>query len=85
MVAAVTQGPIIRSRANPELKRIAAARGGKSGELLVLEGDRLVDDALAAGLAFDAVFVAEERPERAAELAARGAPVKSVAASCSAA
>lgn len=79
MVAAVTQGPIIRSRANPELKRIAAARGGKSGELLVLEGDRLVDDALASGLAFDAVFVAEGRPERAAELAARGAPVKSVA------
>jgi TrmH family RNA methyltransferase len=78
MVALVFPRPIIRSRANTELKRIAAARRGKPSDVLVLEGDRLVDDALASGLELGVAFVAEGRPERAAALAARGVPVRSV-------
>jgi TrmH family RNA methyltransferase len=68
----------IRSRANPLLKRVGAVLAGKDRERLVLEGDRLVDDALGAGLELELALVAEERAERAAWLAARGAPVRLV-------
>ncbi|MBK7878469.1 MAG: RNA methyltransferase [Planctomycetes bacterium] len=58
----------IRSRENALLKRVGAALAGKEPGTLVLEGDRLVDDALAAGLALEVVLVSDARPERAAEL-----------------
>jgi TrmH family RNA methyltransferase len=69
---------VLRSRAHPLIKRIGAVRAGREPETLVLEGDRLIDDALGAGLHFEAVLVAENRSERAAELARRGETVKIV-------
>ncbi|MAE27543.1 MAG: RNA methyltransferase [Planctomycetota bacterium] len=63
---------VIRSRSNALLKRVGAVIKGKDSAALLLEGDRLVDDALAAGWRMDAVLVAEERSERLAELAAAG-------------
>jgi len=69
---------IIRSRENPLLKRVGGILAGREPETLVLEGDRLVDDALAAGRVVEAVLIAESRAERAAELAGRGASVRRV-------
>lgn len=69
----------IRSRENPLLKRAGAVLAGKEPGTLVLEGDRLVDDALAAGLEPEVVFVAETRAERASELERRGVRVRRVA------
>jgi len=68
----------IRSRSNPLLKRVRAAAAGRGEDEILLEGDRLVDEALAAGLELTAVLVAEERAGRLAELARRGAPVRAV-------
>ncbi len=75
----MAQEPPIRSRTNALLKRVGAVLSGKDRERLALEGDRLVDDALAAGVELEVVLVAEERSARAAELTARGAPVRLVA------
>ena len=58
----------IRSRSNPLLKRIGAIQAGREPATLVLEGDRLIDDARAAGHALEIVLVDESRPARAAEL-----------------
>ena len=69
---------IIRSKANPILKRVSAILAGREPETLVLEGDRLVDDALGARLAIELVLVAEERPERALDLSRYKVPVKLV-------
>lgn len=69
---------IIRSRANPLLKRAAGVLEGLEPGAIALEGDRLVDDALAAGRTFEAVLVAEDREDRIGELLARGAPVRRV-------
>src|SRR5262245_22078158 len=66
----------IRSSSNALLKRVRAAGRGE-GELL-LEGDRLVDEALRAGIALEAVLVAEERAARLAELARAGVTVRAV-------
>lgn len=60
---------VIRSASNAGIKRVRAAAAGKLPELLLLEGDRLVDEALAAGLEFELLLVSEERAERLAELA----------------
>jgi len=69
---------IIRSRANPLLKRAAGVLEGLEPGTIALEGDRLVDDALAAGRTLEAVLVAEDREDRIGELLARGAPVRRV-------
>ena len=71
---------VIRSRENPALKLAGAVLAGRERELLALEGDRLVDDALAAGLGFEHVLVSAEREQRAAALEARRLPVRRVAA-----
>jgi TrmH family RNA methyltransferase len=68
----------IRSRANPLLKRAAGVLAGQEPGMLALEGDRLVDDALRAGVALEVVLVAEERFDRAEELIERGVPVRLV-------
>ncbi|MDP6538957.1 MAG: RNA methyltransferase [Planctomycetota bacterium] len=49
----------IRSRSNALLRRVGAVIAGKDADSLVLEGERLVEDALRAGLALEAVLVAE--------------------------
>jgi len=68
----------IRSRANPLLKRAAGVLAGQEAATIPLEGDRLVDDALRAGVALEIVLVAEERTDRAEELVARGVHVRLV-------
>ncbi|MFO1010962.1 MAG: RNA methyltransferase [Planctomycetota bacterium] len=68
----------IRSRENALLRRVGAVLAGKEPETLVLEGDRLVDDALTAGHVVEVVLVAESRPERAAELERRRLDVRVV-------
>jgi TrmH family RNA methyltransferase len=72
---------VIRSSSNPLLKRVRAAAAGRGEGEILLEGDRLVDDARRAGLALTAVLVSEERAERLAELARAGVAVRAVAAS----
>ena len=62
----------IRSAANPALKRVRAALAGREPGLAVLEGDRLIADARAAGLAFELLLLADDRdPAELAPLEAR--------------
>ncbi len=68
----------IRSRANPLLKRAAGVLAGEETATIPLEGDRLIDDALRAGVELEIVLVSEERADRAGELAARGVQVRLV-------
>jgi TrmH family RNA methyltransferase len=68
----------IRSSANPLLKRVRALAAGRGEGELLLEGDRLVDDALKAGFELEVVLVSAEREERLAELAGRGLLVRAV-------
>jgi TrmH family RNA methyltransferase len=75
----VTPAGPIRSSSNPLLKRVRAAAAGRGDGEILLEGDRLVDDARRAGLALSVVLVAEERAARLAELANAGLPVRAVA------
>jgi TrmH family RNA methyltransferase len=51
----------IRSRAHPLVKRVREVRQGKHPGVIVLEGERLVLDALASGLEFECLLVAEDR------------------------
>ena len=69
---------VIRSKSNQELKRVGAALAGRDRDLLVLEGDRLVDEARDAGLELELVMVSEARLDRAHELEAAGLPVRLV-------
>jgi TrmH family RNA methyltransferase len=71
---------VVRSAQNPLVQRVRQALSGKEPGTLVLQGDRLVDDALGAGVRLESVLVAEGRAERARELVRRGAPVRVVAA-----
>ena len=59
---------VIRSRTNPALKRVGAALAGKLPNVLVLEGERLVRDALDSALELDLLLVAEDRLERSRDL-----------------
>lgn len=76
----MSNGTVIRSPDNAVLKQAGAVVAGRVNELIALEGDRLVDDALQAQLDFDVVLISEEREQRAAELEARRLPVRRVAA-----
>jgi TrmH family RNA methyltransferase len=69
---------IVRSRSNPALKRVGAILAGKELGALVLEGDRLVDDARAGGHRLELVLVAADRTERAEQLAAHAGQVRLV-------
>lgn len=75
----MSSSTVIRSPDNAVLKQAGAVVAGRVRELIALEGDRLVDDAAAARLAFDVVLVSEEREKRAAELEHRRLPVRRVA------
>lgn len=61
----------IASTSNPIVKRARAALKPGEKELMVLEGDRLIDDALAHGFGPRAILVAASREARATELAGR--------------
>jgi TrmH family RNA methyltransferase len=78
----------VRSRANPHFKRLRALKersAGPEAELCLLEGSKLVDEALAAGVAIIEVAAsprAETRPAAAATLGAlraRRVPVRRMA------
>lgn len=69
---------VIRSRSNALIKRIRGVRAGKESERVVLEGERLVRDAVAAGWKLEVALVAESRAALADELAAEGVPVRLV-------
>jgi TrmH family RNA methyltransferase len=78
----------VRSRANPYFKRLRALKergAGPEGELCLLEGSKLVDEALAAGVVITEVAAsprAEMRPAAAATLGAlraRRIPVRRMA------
>ena len=59
--------PVIESRTNPLLKRVGAVAAGQDRERILLEGERLVGDALAAGWRLELLLVDEARggdPER---------------------
>ncbi len=53
----------IHSAQNPALKRLRAVERGKEPEMLLLEGERLIEDALGAGLQFELLCVAESRAD----------------------
>lgn len=55
---------ILRSRSNPLVKRMRAVRAGKHPDSVLLEGQRLVSDALHCGLELEALLVAAEAFER---------------------
>jgi len=59
---------VIRSAQNPHVQRVRAALAGKEPGTLVLQGDRLIDDAIGAGVPLDLVLVADDRVDRAQEL-----------------
>ncbi len=66
----------IRSTHNPLVQRVRSALRGLERGWLVLEGDRLVDEALRQRLEPEFVLVAAGRADRARELAARGVNVR---------
>ena len=76
--ASMPANETIRSRANPLLKRAGAVLSGLEPGTIVLEGDRLVDDALAAGVVLESVLVADDREDRAESLERKGLVVRRV-------
>lgn len=69
---------VVRSTQNPLIQRARAVLAGKDADRVPLQGDRLVDDAIAAGCFVEVVLVAHDRLERAHELAARNVDVRLV-------
>ena len=58
----MTLPPSITSRTNARVKTLRAAFNGKAsrpGELLGVEGENLIGEALRSGLSFDTVFIRE--------------------------
>lgn len=74
----MAEPPVIRSRSNALLKRVGSVLGGKDRLSCLLEGDRLIDDALAAGWRVEVVLVSERREERARSLESAGLEVRRV-------
>ena len=52
---------VIRSASNPAIKRARAVASGREADRILLEGDRLVDEAVARGLEVELCLVAEGR------------------------
>ncbi len=60
---------VVRSAQNPLVLRARSVLSGKEPAAIALQGDRLVDDALAAGVRVEVVLLAHDRVERARQLA----------------
>jgi TrmH family RNA methyltransferase len=60
----MTTPEVIRSRTNAKLKRVGAVRAGKEAGMLLLEGERLVADAVESGVTLELLLVSEEQRER---------------------
>ena len=69
---------VIRSRQNSLLKRVGAVGAGKEEDRLLLEGERLIRDALGVGVELEVVLVAEDNMGLAGDLAADGVEVRLV-------
>ena len=69
---------VIRSRQNSLLKRAGAVGAGKEEGRFLLEGERLIRDALGAGVELEVVLVAEDDMALAGDLAADGVEVRLV-------
>ena len=69
---------VIRSRQNSLLKRVGAVGAGKEADRFLLEGERLIRDALGGGVELEVVLVAEDQMGLAGALAADGAEVRLV-------
>ncbi len=69
---------VIRSRQNSLLKRAGAVGAGREADRFLLEGERLIRDALEGGVELEVVLVAEDRMDLAGALAADGAEVRLV-------
>lgn len=70
----------IRSAQHPWVKRLGAILAGSERDAIVLEGDRLVDDARRSGVVFELALVSDEREQRARELESAGLPVQRISA-----
>jgi TrmH family RNA methyltransferase len=62
----------ITSASNSNVKRVRRVAAGKEPDVLLLEGERLVRDALGAALGFELLLVADDRIELAREFEAAG-------------
>jgi TrmH family RNA methyltransferase len=71
---------VIRSAANPVWKRIRDAGRGRVGEELLLEGERLIEDARRSGLALEVLVVDEERADLVQRWESAGLEVRTAAA-----
>jgi len=69
---------VIRSRQNSLLKRASAAGAGRVDGCLLLEGERLIRDAIECGVELEVILVAEDRMDIAGDLASEGAEVRLV-------
>jgi TrmH family RNA methyltransferase len=63
---------VIRSKDNAHLQRARAARAGRTSQEIVLEGERLIEDARAHGVELLMVLVADDRVELADRWARSG-------------
>ena len=63
---------VVRSSSNRLLRRLRAVSRGKTPEAIVLEGERLVEEALRLGITPELVLVAERTAGAGARLARRG-------------
>jgi TrmH family RNA methyltransferase len=72
---------VVRSAQNPLVQRARAVLAGKEPATIALQGDRLVDDAIAAGVGVEVVLLAHDRVERAGELTRANVDVRLVDAS----
>ena len=56
--------PVVTSRANARVKQLRAAFAGQarlSGDLVAIEGDNLLSEALRSGMVLKTIFVSEGR------------------------
>ena len=60
----MTEPEIIRSRGNAKLKRVGAVAAGRDSSCLLLEGERLVTDAVDAGIKLELLLLAPELADR---------------------
>lgn len=72
----MTRREVLRSTSNPAVALVRSALAGREKGLLVLEGERLIDDAVRAGCEFELALVAESRAERAQALEQHGVDVR---------
>lgn len=68
----------IRSASNPLIKRVRAVRRGREPGTLLLEGQRLCEEALARGFRPQCLLVSDRRPERLAAFEQLGASPRAV-------